>query len=110
MQQFNTADSRHTFAIDGRTYFLPSPTVDDAIEFSTLEVSDNPNELAALMRDILLQRARPLKRTGWDVLFARNPALKAIRNLGITQTSAIFTAWATSMNSVSLGESSGSVE
>lgn len=110
MQNFNSADSRHTFGIDGRTYFLPSPTVDDAVEFSTLEVSEDPNELAALMRDILLARARPLKRTAWDWLFGRNPAVKAIKNLGIKQTSAIFTAWATSMQSVSLGESSGSAE
>lgn len=110
MQNFNSADSRHTFGIDGRTYFLPSPTVEDAVKFSTLEVSEDPNQLAILMRDILLEKARPLKRTFWDVLIGRNPALKVIKNLGVAQTSAIFTAWATSVRSVSLGESSGSAE
>lgn len=110
MQEFHSADSRHTFAIDGRAYFLPSPTVDDAQEFSTMEVSEDPTALATLMRDIMLAKAQPVKRTFWDVLFGRNPALKAIRNLGVAQTSAIFTAWATSMRSVGLGESSGSAE
>lgn len=110
MQSFNTADSRHTFGIDGRTYFLPSPTIEDVLSFSEMEVGEGPNAMAVMMRDILLQKAQPLKRTFWEWLTGRNPALKAIRNLAISPTSAIFTAWATSMSSVSLGESSGSAE
>lgn len=110
MQSFNTADSRHAFAIDGREFYLPSPTIEDALGFSTMEIGEDVTATATMMRDLLVLKARPARRKFWDVLTGRNPAVKAINNLGVAQTSAIFTGWATSLRLVSLGESSGSAE
>jgi len=109
MQEFTSAAGRHSFAVDGRKFYLPSPQIADVETIGAL--SDlTTSEQTQGMFDILTSKAVPEKRTLWEWLTNKNPAPAAIEALGLAQTSKLFTAWIVSLREVSLGESSGSAE
>ena len=107
MQEFTSSAGRHSFTMDGREYYLPSPNIEDVETIGALS-SMATAEQARGMRDILVSKAVPAKITLWERLTDRNPAPAAIDALGLPQSTKLFTAWIVSLREVGLGESSGS--
>jgi hypothetical protein len=109
MQEFTSSAGRHSFTMDGREYYIPSPNIQDVETVGALS-SMTTVEQTQGMRDILVKRAAPAKLTFWERITNRNPAPAAVDSLGLPQTTQLFTAWIVSLREVSLGESSGSAE
>ena len=107
MQEFTSSAGRHSFTMDGREYYLPSPNIEDVETIGALS-SMATAEQARGMRDILVSKAVPVKITLWERLTNRNPGPAAIDALGLPQSTKLFTAWIVSLREVGLGESSGS--
>jgi len=93
--------------MDGREYYLPSPNIADVEAIGAMSELP-PSEQVEGMRDILVARVRPLKRTLWEWLTGKDPAPAAVDALGLPQSKELFTAWLVSLREASLGESSGS--
>jgi len=105
MQEFNTADSRHTFKVDGKTYWIPSVTIEDIATFG--ELAKLPTEeQAAKFRSVIESKAQADLKL-WQRMFGLNPARKAVESLSIAQVSQLFKEWA-SAQAVLPGESSRS--
>jgi len=109
MHNFTSSAGRHGFIMDGREYFLPSPTIGDVETIGVLS-SMTSAEQSRGMRDILVAKAAPVKLTLWERFTKSNPAPAAIDALGLVQSTKLFTAWIVSLREVGLGESSGSAE
>lgn len=108
MQEFSSAAGRHTFKFDGREFFLPVPSIRDVEMFVALGKLPRASQ-AEGMRDALLERVRPERRTWWEWLTGHNPVPNMLEVLGLPQTSQLFEAWA-SFGGMEPGESSGSAD
>jgi hypothetical protein len=108
LQTFNSKDARHTFVVDGGTYYLPAFSISDIKPIAELAKLD-PEGQADGMRGIIAERVQcergPVLRflTGW-----KDPRA-AVAALGITQSSELFKAWAAAAK-VTPGESSSSAD
>jgi|GEM_PF-5951743 len=109
MQEFTSSAGRHSFTMDGRKYYLPSPDIEDVETIGALSKM-NSTEQSVGMRDMLSAKAAPVKFTLWERFTKRNPAPAAIVALGLVQSTKLFTAWIMSLREVGLGESSGSAD
>lgn len=107
MQSFNTADARHPFEVDGKTYYLPAVSIEDISGFSELAKLE-PTEQARQFRAILEGKALAGKLTWWQKLTNQNPGRKAVEQLSLSQLSELFTEWASASKAVSPGERSRS--
>ena len=107
MQEFNSADSRHTFKVDGKTFYVPSVTIEDIATFADMAKLP-PQEQAAKFREVIESKARA-DLNWWQRLTGANPARKAVQSLSIAQVSQLFKEWA-SAQSVTPGESSRSAD
>lgn len=105
MQEFNSADSRYTFKVDGKEFWLPAVNIDDIATFSDMAALP-PTEQAAKFREVVESKARG-RLTVWQRIFGANPARKAVQSLSIAQVSDLFKEWA-SAQAVSPGERSRS--
>lgn len=109
MQEFSSAAGRHEFKVDGREFYLPVPSVGDVEMFTTL-AGLTRTEQAKGMREALVERTRPARRTWWERLTGRDPVPAALDSLGLPQTSELFKAWASFGGLVDSGESSSSAD
>jgi len=107
MQEFTSSAGRHSFTMDGREYYLPSPTIGDVETIGALSEMTT-SEQAQGMRDVLVSKAAPVKFSLWERFTKRNPGPAAIDALGLPQSTKLFMAWIVSLREVGLGESSGS--
>lgn len=105
MQEFSSADARHTFTLDGAQYFLPAV---DGSELKRLaEIADmKPAEQAVEFRAMLKERAQPQTRSFWGWVRRVRTGPEAIASMSIPQLSSLFGEWASMGRNV--GESSGS--
>ena len=106
MQEFKSADARHTFKVDRGVYYLPGFSIEDIEPLSALAELP-PAEQASGFRGVLADRVQcdrsPFLRllTGW-----KSPR-EAVDSLSVAQASDLFKGWAMSAK-VTPGESSGS--
>lgn len=109
MQEFSSAAGRHSFTVDGREFYIPTPTIGDVQTINDLSKVDTVEQVHG-MRSLLVSKAQPARLTLWERIVGRDPVGPAIDQLGLPQTRDLFGAWITSLSDVSLGESSGSAD
>lgn len=107
MQEFQSADARHDFSLDGARYFIP------AVKAEHIKIINASAELPLAeqgdaMRDFLAGAARSHRAPLLRFLTGQRSPRRAVAALSLEQVVALFKGWAGMGKETPLGESSGS--